>query len=316
MPPFATVDNPLDVTGQVIKEPEILTNVTRPLLAEASVGSLLVAVVPGGPQQATDKADAVVASMANSSKPVAFAVMGDEVVLPDGFAERLRRANIPFFRSPERALRALAHVGRHGGSRANSESRGRAIDLPPIVLPGPGIAPEYVGKKILSQIGIVTPKGELAVELVQAERIADEVGYPVALKAQSSALAHKSEAGGVLIGISDKSALRKGWEVLNANVRTANADLVLDGILVEVMVPTGVEFMIGAKRDPQWGVVLMVGLGGIWVEVMGTCSCCLPACRPPKFDGGSCFCNQALFWENSAASLRATSMSLSTSSNA
>jgi succinyl-CoA synthetase beta subunit len=76
-------------------------------------------------------------------------------------------------------------------------------------------------------------------------------------------------AGGVQIGISDESALQRGWKVLNANVRTANADLVLDGILVETMVPTDVEFMIGAKRDPQWGVVLMVGLGGVWVEVMG-----------------------------------------------
>jgi succinyl-CoA synthetase beta subunit len=99
--------------------------------------------------------------------------------------------------------------------------------------------------------------------------VAKRIGYPVALKAQAAALSHKTEAGGVMLNIADEAALRAAWNTLTANIKRAAPDVTLDGALVEKMSPKGLELMVGAKRDPGWGTVLLLGLGGIWVEALG-----------------------------------------------
>jgi succinyl-CoA synthetase beta subunit len=89
------------------------------------------------------------------------------------------------------------------------------------------------------------------------------------LKAQAAALSHKTEAGGVVLNLADEAALRAAWERMMGNVKRTAPDVVLDGALVETMSPRGIELMVGAKRDPGWGTVLLLGLGGIWVEALG-----------------------------------------------
>ena len=89
------------------------------------------------------------------------------------------------------------------------------------------------------------------------------------LKAQAAALSHKTEAGGVALNLANESALRAAWDAMMRNVKLAAPDVSLDGALVEKMSPRGVELMVGAKRDPGWGTVLLLGLGGIWVEALG-----------------------------------------------
>jgi succinyl-CoA synthetase beta subunit len=89
------------------------------------------------------------------------------------------------------------------------------------------------------------------------------------LKAQAAALSHKTEAGGVVLNLADEAAVRAAWDTLFQNVKRAAPDITLDGILVEKMSAKGVELMVGAKRDPAWGTVLLLGLGGIWVEALG-----------------------------------------------
>jgi acyl-CoA synthetase (NDP forming) len=89
------------------------------------------------------------------------------------------------------------------------------------------------------------------------------------MKAQAGQLAHKTEAGGVLLGLADADAVRGAWKTLHANVERAQPGLKLDGVLVEAMSPRGLELVVGARRDPRWGPVVMAGLGGIWVEALG-----------------------------------------------
>ena len=89
------------------------------------------------------------------------------------------------------------------------------------------------------------------------------------LKAQAAALSHKTEAGGVALNLADEAALRAAWDTMMRNVKRAAPDVSLDGALVEKMSPKGIELMLGAKRDPGWGTVLLLGLGGIWVEALG-----------------------------------------------
>jgi acyl-CoA synthetase (NDP forming) len=118
---------------------------------------------------------------------------------------------------------------------------------------------------------VPVPRGALAPDLGRAEEIAAGVGYPVALKAQAAALTHKSDAGGVVLDVGDAAALRDAWERLHANLARAKPGLALDGVLIEAMARKGagaVELIVGARRDPHWGGVLMLGLGGIWVETL------------------------------------------------
>ena len=91
---------------------------------------------------------------------------------------------------------------------------------------------------------------------------------PVVLKAQASELPHKSDVGGVLVGLADEAALRAGWNQLFASVKHHRPELVLEGALVEAMGPRGLELVVGAKRDADWGPVVLVGLGGIWIEAL------------------------------------------------
>ena len=102
----------------------------------------------------------------------------------------------------------------------------------------------------------------------EAKAAAGSIGYPVALKAQAAALAHKSDAGGVVLNIADEHALEAGWAKLHADIARARPGLALDGVLVEGMARPGVELILGARNDPDWGPVLVVGLGGVFAEAL------------------------------------------------
>jgi acyl-CoA synthetase (NDP forming) len=134
---------------------------------------------------------------------------------------------------------------------------------------GKGAQPEWIGKKVMAAAGIRVPDGELARTPDEAVAIAKRVGFPVALKAQAADLSHKTEAGGVMLNLVDDAILRTAWATMQGNVARAAPGVTLDGCLVEKMSSKGLELMIGAKRDPAWGSVLLLGLGGIWVEALG-----------------------------------------------
>lgn len=138
----------------------------------------------------------------------------------------------------------------------------------PGAVPANGIYPEYQGKGWLQAAGLPVPAGGLARDVEEALRIAQQIGYPVVLKAQASELPHKSDVGGVLVGLADEAALRAGWSQLLSNVARHRPELQLDGALVEAMGPRGLELVVGAKRDADWGPVVLVGLGGIWIEAL------------------------------------------------
>ena len=169
---------------------------------------------------------------------------------------------MPFFRSPERALRALARLASLREPQPASAPVPAAKRLPA------GVIPEYAAKRLLAEAGLPFPRAELVRDLRDAQSAAARIGYPVVLKAQSAALAHKSDVGGVVLGLADDAALADGWQKLHADIAKARPDLKLDGVLVEAMARPGVELILGARNDPDWGAVLVVGLGGIFAEAL------------------------------------------------
>ena len=267
LPAFASIDNPVDVTAQVIRDVFIWTETASALLADPAIGSLCVPMVAGAPKNAMDKVDALLPAIEAGGKPAVIAVLGDEHPVPAEFVAAFRDRGIPVLRSPERALRALAHATDYGRTLEADRAAPPSREFPP--LPQRGTLPEHVGKAYLAALGIPVPHGALARDVGEAQEIAARIGDPVALKAQAAALAHKTDAGGVALGITDASGLEQAWREMHARLAAARPGLALDGVLVEAMAAPGIELIVGAKRDPAWGPVVMIGLGGIWAEALG-----------------------------------------------
>jgi acyl-CoA synthetase (NDP forming) len=269
LPPFAAIENPVDTTAQTVRDPSILGSTAAQLLADPAMGSLVISIVAGAPRFAMDKANAILSGVASLEKPIAVATMGDETELPAEFSGSLRDKGLAFFRSPDRALRAMARATWYGNAVTSTRPRAEAPPaLPAYKIAASGALTEYQGKAMLAMLGIAVPEGALARNPDEAREIAERVGYPVVLKAQAAALAHKSDAGGVVLNIADDAALMRAWHGVAADVRKAQPDLVLDGMLVEAMAPAGLELVVGARREKGWGPILTVGLGGIWIEAL------------------------------------------------
>jgi acyl-CoA synthetase (NDP forming) len=266
LPPFASLDNPLDITAMVLRDLTLWPRTAQALLADPGIGSLCLSMVAGSPKYAMDKANALLPVIGNVGKPSVIAVLGDEAPVPPEFLAAFREKGIPVFRSPERALRALTHATAYGKALANPRGEAVVVDAPP--LPARGTLPEYQGKAYLAALGIAVPQGALARDVAEATDIAARIGYPVALKAQAAALSHKSDAGGVALSIADAAALDAAWSHMVSRVKATQPGLVLDGVLVEAMARPGIEMIVGGRRDPEWGPIVMVGLGGVWTEAL------------------------------------------------
>jgi acyl-CoA synthetase (NDP forming) len=182
--------------------------------------------------------------------------------------EAAKESPAVFSRSSDRMLRAIAHYTRYGRLLAHSRAGPKGEPFERLPKLGKGPQPEWLGKKVFAAAGIRVPDGKLAHTADEAVAAASRIGYPVALKAQAAALTHKTEVGGLMLNLVDSMALRAAWAMMLENMKCAAPHVALDGILVEKMSPKGVELMIGAKRDQAWGTVLLVGLGGIWVEAL------------------------------------------------
>nr|WP_282100079.1 acetate--CoA ligase family protein [Thauera aromatica] len=269
LPPYATIENPLDVTTVHVGRPTVPAEVVCRLLDDPGVGSLVVSQVSGARLSQLDRARHLVPALAGASKPVALVIVGDEAPLEQELLDAVRDAGVPLFRSQDRALRAMARVARYAAARVQRPGAVCAPLPETVALPwGGGTLAEYQGKAWLAAAGIEIPRGRLARDADEAVRAAAEIGYPVVLKAQAAALPHKSDAGGVAVGLADEAALRAGWTRVVDSVARARPGLALDGLLVETMAERGLELVVGARRDPDWGPVLLVGLGGIWIEAL------------------------------------------------
>ena len=268
LPPFAAIENPVDTTAQTVRDPSILGSTAAQLLADPAMGSLVISIVAGAPRFAMDKANAILSGIANLEKPIAVATMGDETELPAEFSACLRNKGLAFFRSPDRALRAMARATWYGNAVTSPRPRAETPALSSYKIAATGALTEYQGKALLAMLGIAVPESALARDPDDASEIAERLGYPVVLKAQAAALAHKSDAGGVVLNIAEHAALMRAWDNVAADVGKAQPDLALDGMLVESMAPPGLELVVGARREPSWGPILTIGLGGIWIEAL------------------------------------------------
>lgn len=275
LPPFAHADNPLDMTGIVFGDPDRYLEALNLLAADPSV-STLVAVQDAplgldadGAQEYSGIASAIGQFHANGSKPV-FVLS----LLADGphpvIRESLLATGVPILQGGRAGLVALAN--------AMAYSPPRSVE-PPIELrqqdvwvrrlsEGPALT-EREAKDFLSAHGIATTRELLAPDSESAVRAAQTLGWPVVMKIESPDIPHKTEVGGVQLGIRDEAAVRAAFELIHANARRLAPQARICGVLVQEMVSGGVEALVGLARHPPFGFAVTVGPGGIFVELTG-----------------------------------------------
>jgi acyl-CoA synthetase (NDP forming) len=135
---------------------------------------------------------------------------------------------------------------------------------------------ERESKAILALYGIRTTREILATDSEHAVAAASEIGYPVALKAESPLLLHKTDAGAIMLNVADEATLRRGFKRVLTNAWSAVPSDTVNGVLVQEMVPSGTEVIVGMSRDAQFGPVVACGLGGIFVETLKDVQLLLP----------------------------------------
>ena len=270
LPAFIPPSNPLDLTAQGLVDPTLYKRTLPHVLNDDLFGSVLLGIILTDDKTRDLKVYPILDAISGfpTQKPIVFAALDEGAPFESEGITRLRELGVACYPSPERAIRALANITRLGIRLAKREKARPAAATQKIALQGQGILSEFQSKQIMAEAGVKIPAGGLATSADEAVRIAREIGFPVALKAQSPDLPHKTEAGGIALGIDSETGLREAWEAVNQRVKAYRPDLVLDGLLVEKMGPRGLELIVGARNDPQWGPILLVGFGGVLAEAL------------------------------------------------
>jgi acyl-CoA synthetase (NDP forming) len=268
LPDFILPSNPLDLTAQGLTDPDIYRRTLPLVLNDPNYGSVILTIILTDEGTSSAKFPPILDAIdtIRPNKPILFVAMDEGAKFDLRYVDRLRELGVPFFPSPDRAFRAITKITAYAKklARTGSQNSGYSEDTSL----RRGVLPEYESKQILKQLGVNIPAGGLATSLPQAQEIATEIGFPVVLKAQSCALSHKSDAGGVALNVKSAEHLDAEWNTIHRQVKLAIPGIVLDGILVEKMESPGVELIIGARNDRDWGPILLVGFGGVLAEAI------------------------------------------------
>ena len=268
LPNFVPVSNPVDLTAQGLVDPDLYRRTLEALLPDQRFGSIVLGIIQTDAKTSSIKFPHLIGAVKDlqPQKAVIFAGLDEGAAVPSEYIEQLRSLNVPYFPSPDRAFRAVARW------HAAAERDMTTADATPVhlseQLPAKGVLAEYRSKDLLKALGISFPVGRLVKTLEEAQQAAAELAGSVVLKAQSADLPHKSDAGGVILGLKDAKSIADGWARLQSNIARHCPGLVLDGVLVERMSKPGVELIIGGRNDPDWGPVVLAGFGGIQAEIL------------------------------------------------
>ncbi len=266
VPAFGSTGNPVDITAQGLVDPNLMRESIKILLSDPKV-DIAIAWLSFSEKQADMNVRNFVEAKAQTNKPFIVCWMG----MPDAAAEQMRAAGIPVLRSAEAAVDAVGAIVRYAEARRNwlADAPARAaLQLPKLNLPTqPGAVSSLDGQALLAACGVQTAAAKLAKTADEAVAAAQALGYPVVLKIESPDILHKTEAKGVALNLKDADAVRAAYTQLVANAKQHKADARIAGVLVQAMAQGEVELVIGLKRDPSFGPVVMVGLGGVLIEV-------------------------------------------------
>ena len=275
-PDFGSLKNPVDITGQARSSDYDLAmdaglnndkiDAVMALYCETAVFDVenLEPMVEENYKRYMDK-----------KKPITFAVLGGEKV--EGAVKNLQQKGYPIFTETYKAVQCLGTLFKFYRNTKETSIPKVEYDmdgesarkiLEEVKEDGRNFLLAHEAQDLMKVAGIHMPVSKVARSMEQAVNFAEEIGYPVVLKIVSKDIVHKSDAGGVALDLLDKGEVMDAYEAIMRSCKNYKPDAVIEGIEVCEMVLEGVETIIGARRDPGFGPIIMFGMGGIYVEVL------------------------------------------------
>jgi acetyl coenzyme A synthetase (ADP forming)-like protein len=281
LPPAASLTNPVDMIASA--SPDHFRRAVETVLSASEVDSLIVIFIPVGVVKTEEAARAVGEGVAaaraagHGMKPVLACMMAEEGA-PNPLP--LDSETIPVYAFPEAAARALGKIAVYANWRAAplgvipdfkdiDSEKAREICVNAIRARGPSWLSADETRAVLAAIGLPLPAGGTAKSADEAAKLARAVGFPVALKLASHSIVHKTEIGAVRLNLSDEESVRRAFEEIRSRLARDGMLDAMDGVLVQPMILSGVEVMVGVTADPLFGPLIAFGLGGIHVEILG-----------------------------------------------
>lgn len=276
-PEFGSTKNPIDVTGQA--KAEDYTKAFSAALKDPDIHSVLVVICEtalfNNKEQLTNTVELNYEQFKNAGKPMVFSLLGGETI--SEYTRAARRKGIPVYEDIYEAVSSLGSM--YAFKRYTDEVEDDAatvkIDVKAIDKivdnarkEGRSFLFSHEGQNVMNITGIPIPKSLIAMTIESSVKSAAAIGYPVVMKIVSKDILHKSDAGGIALDLQNDQEIITAYEAIMRNCRESVPHAVIEGVEISEMVQPGTEMIVGARVDKTFGPTVMVGLGGIYVEVM------------------------------------------------
>jgi acetyltransferase len=277
LPEFQTAGNPFDVGAVALTNPGVIVQAIEILAADPNVGVIVPCIT------VAENYDSILTAIVKSERRTPVVVLWAGKSFQGVGAQILHSAGVPYFDTPRDLVNALSRLSAYcrvacaSSSGVVRDQRSRLDGI--VAIPQPlhrnaFSLSEHEGKIWLAELGFPVVPGALIGSEGEALETAKRLGYPVVLKLVSSALAHKSDHGAVLLNLRNADEVRAGVQRLDGVAK--DLGVAVDGVLIEKMITDAVEVVVGFKRDPQFGPVVMFGSGGVLVELLGDLAFLVP----------------------------------------
>jgi acetyltransferase len=287
LPPAWSHGNPVDVLGDA--KSKTVAKAVNAVLQDENIDAVLLIITPQAMTNPPGIAKELIPIAAESQKPILAAFLGGPTMREA--VRLLNEAEIPTYNTPEQAVRAFMTLVNYARNLENLYETPREISLEfpierekirqqvlPWLVQGPEILDEQTSKKILTAYGIPTSVPLIAQTKEEAVKLSQQIGYPVVLKIHSPDITHKTDVGGVVLDLEDAHMVETAFDRIMSSVKKLVPQAKIEGVTVQKMIKAkdGLEMIIGSKKDPTFGAVIMVGSGGITAEILGDRSLCFP----------------------------------------
>ena len=277
VPEFGSTKNPIDLTGQA--RADDYTKAFRAALTDPGIHSVVVVICESALFTAGEALNRAVEGnyeqFKNAGKPIIFSLLGGKVL--SDYVRAARERKIPIYDDVYEAVSSLGAVAAFRRYREEPEDETADVELDVKGIEdivekarkdGRSFLLSHEGQQVMKIAGIPIPSSLKATTIEGAIQSASAIGYPVVMKIVSRDILHKSDAGGIALDLQNEREVIDAYEAIMRGCREHVPQAVIEGVEISEMVPPGTEMIVGARIDPSFGPTVMVGLGGIYVEVM------------------------------------------------
>lgn len=279
LPPFSTPHNPLDVTGYVVVDGTLQQRALEVVVNDPNIDVVLYLSSADGSRAATPAVLATILEQYDRLAVIVRAAPHPVILITNTCLDLqavaravVERTGLHFVAGLEHGMHALRQLLWWSELMLASPERAQQEEMLPPAPPGlstfAGIWSEARARTLLQEASIQVIPGILVTSAQEAASAARELGFPVALKIQSAAIAHKTDVGGVALNLDSEDAVRAEFSALLARIHASSPAAAIEGVLVTPMRQGGTDLLVSVMRDPIWGQILTLGLGGIWTEAL------------------------------------------------